>query len=139
MLEPVLVLGQGNDQFARGPEPITALANESCAVLVFFSSFSDHARRVAQLWSGVTHFAVDSFRMPVHWIADERDTGAAGFIAEHDLPQEWFTYATLEDRRRLGVNASPTLYLVAQGGKFARSLPQDPLEVSAIRDEYCQP
>ena len=125
----------------RGPGPpetrrltIDRVTEQTCSIMIFFRSDSQHARRTAYNWSGISFLVLNGTALPVHWVADERDVGASEFIATFDLPKPWFTYATSVDRRRVGVIASPALYLLAPGGIFVQDVNQQPSKNTRLPD-----
>ena len=123
--------GPGDPQTRR--VSLRDVVTRSCSVLVFFNSASAQAHRMATDWREVSELRQGiAGAIPVFWVADERDTGAGEFIAKFDLARPWFTYATSVDRKRIGVIASPTLYLVARGGIFLESVDQRPDKVQPL-------
>lgn len=107
---------------------------DGCGLLVFFVSTCPFCEEMAPKWAGVSSISTGRGDIRPAWIAvSAADTGATGFVRRHNLTQPWYAVQTPDDRRDLGINGWPTLYVVSAGGRFEGEITsRDPDSVELI-------
>jgi hypothetical protein len=123
---------------ANAAEPITssAAADIDCTFFYFWDPACPACEIGAPDWAGVEYVGAD--RTPVVWILTaEPDSAARSFIVRHGISAPNYFVEDSEDRRGLGVVATPSAWAVHGGvirailpGRFATS-------PTALSSELC--
>jgi hypothetical protein len=124
-------------KMGRSEERVTLkqVAGSACHVLVFFQSTCPACEAIAPLWSDIVHVKEsEGEAVPVTWIAIfRRDEEAAAFVRRHRLNSDWYSLAEDRDRRALGIQHWPQIWLISDGVLRAR-LPRTPEQVLSRSD-----
>ncbi len=112
----------------------------SCTLLVFFQSSCPACESVAPLWSDVQAVETASgLLVPVVWVAVFRhDDGAGDFVRRHHLAPKWLSLESDKDRRQLGIQSWPQVWVVSNG-VFRAKVARTPKRISSEQnlDNIC--
>jgi hypothetical protein len=109
----------------------------TCRVLVFFSSTCPACHSLAPYWRDSTTVKLANGRATVSWIAgDPADTAGSAFLSKFQLGSG-YQLSVPGERRKLGIIAWPTAYLVSRSGIFLQELPLFPSEIAMVGNSSC--
>jgi hypothetical protein len=134
-LAPVLLtnLAESRQQNDRARHNARSLQPGQCNVLVFYASTCEWSHKMAPDWAGMSHLERSSVRVPVTWIAASvSDTGATSFAGRYRLPGPVFQVRRREDRAELGIEITPTIYVVDRDGIVLQKSSPNPVDIIAF-------
>jgi hypothetical protein len=111
------------------PVELAEIFGDRCGLMVFFLSTCPFCERMGSAWSNVAEVHIGDAVVPIVWTdVSPVDTGAAAFVAQHDLANPyWYQLNSDQDRRSLGVAGWPRTYVISPGPVFeGRFMSRDP-------------
>ena len=115
------------------------VAQASCSVLIFFDSSCPICVDMAYDWRRVRELDQGGSILPVKWIAlESHDKGAQRFVATDSLAETWYSVTTHKDLAALGIEGSPSIYLVNRQRRFGGMVASATPRSLRVRADSCQ-